>query len=198
MNEQSYLGITAEYTSFWQESGSKFYGFLMPVKNEADFNAKRDHFKSLYPDATHICFGVILGKNRDYQRFSDDGEPKNSSGRPIIHTLLSATLTFVACFVVRYYGGKKLGIPGLISAYGKATELCVDQADKQWLTLKNTLHCTVDMSCSFLVFNELHTHKKVQFEYTENTFVIECDESMTENLVTQLKKIPTLAVSIIS
>ena len=195
MQADTYQGITKLYTSEYKASGSKFYGFLFPVESAEDFDIKIKEYKSQLADATHVCSGCVIGVDREYQRCSDDGEPSNSSGRPILNSLLSAEISYVGCAVVRYYGGKKLGIPGLIEAYGGAAQLCIDDAAIQELVLKDSILCTVRSDMEYHLYNFLARQKEVT--YSRNAigqFKIVCSTSVTAELQSELKNIPTLAL----
>ncbi len=195
MPADTYSGISQSYTSEYKASGSKFYGYLFPVKDEHDFDLKIKAYKEEFADATHVCSACVIGTEREYQRCSDDGEPSNSSGRPILNAMLSAEITYVGCAVVRYYGGKKLGIPGLIEAYGGAAQLCIDVAHIKSLVLKGRIFCSIHPSESYRLYNFLARQKDVEYStQPDGKFRIECAQSMTAGLRTQLKKILTLVV----
>lgn len=194
MQADKYLGIDKEYTSEYRSLGSKFYGCLFPVDGIQDFEARIKEFKTKYADATHVCSACVIGTDKSYQRFSDDGEPSNSSGRPILHALLSSELTYVGCAVVRYYGGKKLGIPGLIEAYGGAAQLCTKSAQSSVLTLKENVICTIDPSFSYLLYNFIARKKLACKTTPSGEFIIACSQSMTSELHEELKKIDTLVI----
>ncbi|MGB5943988.1 MAG: YigZ family protein [Leeuwenhoekiella sp.] len=111
-----------------KERGSKFISYAFPVKTEAAANDVLAHLWRQHPKATHICYAWQLGENKDRYRANDDGEPANSAGIPIYGQLQSYNLTFVLLAVVRYYGGLKLGVGGLIKAYREAADLALAQA----------------------------------------------------------------------
>ncbi|PCJ67311.1 MAG: hypothetical protein COA58_03045 [Bacteroidetes bacterium] len=195
MQVDTYLGITQTYTSEYRASGSKFYGFVFPVDSAEDYERKIKAYKTEYSDATHVCSACVIGLDREYQRFSDDGEPSNSSGRPMLYALLSKEISFVGCAVVRYYGGKKLGIPGLIEAYGGAAELCIEDAAFIELTLMETTVCTIDAAISYELYNYLARRKDVaQAVDTNGKFILRCAKSLTPRLREELKKIRTLVI----
>lgn len=193
MQADQYLGISTLYTSEYKASGSKFYGFLFPAANVQDFEYKIKEYKAEYADATHVCNACVIGLKREYQRCTDDGEPSNSSGRPILNAMLSAEITNVGCAVVRYYGGKKLGIPGLIEAYGGAAIACLDGAEFSLQTIMNTLECTIDPATSYLLYNYLAKTNEVKYNTdTNGKFILNFPQSLTEVLREDLKKITTL------
>lgn len=100
-----------------KEKGSKFIGFAFPVKDEEDVKKKLESVRSEHPSATHHCYAWRLGFSGNKYRLSDDGEPSGTAGLPIYNQLLSKDLTYTLLIVVRYYGGTKLGVSGLIKAY---------------------------------------------------------------------------------
>ncbi len=126
--------ISQSATALFKDSGSKFFAFAYPVQSQTDIKQLLQTLESSYPDATHICFAWSLGKAET--RTNDDGEPAHSAGSPILRQIQSRQLTNTLVAVVRYYGGKKLGIPGLIRAYGEAASLALDQATKAAFEIK--------------------------------------------------------------
>jgi putative IMPACT (imprinted ancient) family translation regulator len=195
MQADTYRGISKLYQSEYKASGSKFYGYLFPIESADAFDLKIKEFKNEFSDATHVCSGCVIGIDREYQRFSDDGEPSNSSGRPILHAILSAEISYVGCAVVRYYGGKKLGIPGLIESYGGAAQLCIDDADIKELVLQESIVCEVRSDMAYRLYNFLARKKEVT--YTTNDvgqFTIVSSKSVTSQLQKELQNIPTLVV----
>ncbi len=104
----------------YRESGSKFLAYAYPVTSEDEIKEligalKREHF-----GAKHYCFAYRLGLDGEIWRASDDGEPSSTAGRPILGQILSNELSDILIIVVRYFGGVKLGVPGLIKAYKTA------------------------------------------------------------------------------
>lgn len=118
MDSFSYKTITAPVREILlKEKGSKFIGYAFSVSSDADFKEQLDHIKQLHPKATHHCYAYRMGKNGENYRANDDGEPSGSAGLPIYNQLLAHDLTDILVVVVRYYGGTKLGVAGLIKAY---------------------------------------------------------------------------------
>lgn len=127
--DDSYKSIKAPTEGFFKDRGSKFYGYAFPVYNEEDIKQRLDEIKQKWPDATHHCYAYYLNPDKSATRFNDDGEPSNTAGRPIQRQLQSLDLTNVLVIVVRYYGGKMLGVPGLINAYGTAAKEAIEKAE---------------------------------------------------------------------
>ncbi len=110
----------------FKEKGSKFLAFAFPVENEEEIKGHIDELKKKYYDARHHCFAFILGLDGAHYRANDDGEPNHSAGDPILGQIRSRNLTDTLVVVVRYFGGTKLGVPGLINAYKAATADALD------------------------------------------------------------------------
>lgn len=118
----SYLTIQSSATGIYKEKGSKFLSFAYPVYTEADIKLKIEEVKKAYFDAKHHCFAWMLGADRNHFRAFDDGEPNHAAGDPILGQIKSKGLTNILIVVVRYFGGTKLGVSGLIAAYKAAAE----------------------------------------------------------------------------
>ncbi|MDR0437384.1 MAG: YigZ family protein [Bacteroidales bacterium] len=101
--------------------GSKFLSFAFPVETEDEIKTIVANLKKEYYDACHHCYAYILGYNSEKYRENDDGEPSGTAGKPICGQLRSKQLTNILVVVVRYFGGTKLGVSGLIDAYKNVT-----------------------------------------------------------------------------
>lgn len=112
----------------FKDRGSKFYGYAFPVTNEEEIKEKIELLKKQHYNARHWCYAWQLGKNYDHYRANDDGEPSNSAGMPIYGQLQSFNVTNVLVVVVRYFGGTKLGVGGLIRAYKNGAKLALENS----------------------------------------------------------------------
>ncbi|CAA7386499.1 IMPACT family protein [Chryseobacterium fistulae] len=112
-----------------KEKGSKFIGFAYPINNEEDIKNILDGIRSEHPKATHHCYAFRMGINGENYRANDDGEPSGSAGLPIYNQLLAHEITNVLIIVVRYYGGTKLGVSGLVKAYKEAAKITLEEAN---------------------------------------------------------------------
>ncbi|MFT4521528.1 MAG: putative IMPACT (imprinted ancient) family translation regulator [Bacteroidia bacterium] len=129
-NSYQFTSIASNSEALYKQQNSKFFGFAYPVSSEDDVKTELNGLREIYPDASHHCFAYQLGKDGGNFRINDDGEPGNSAGAPIYRAIQAANITNVLVVVVRYFGGKKLGVPGLIEAYGEAARLCLDAATR--------------------------------------------------------------------
>ena len=118
--EDTYLSIKSPSEGLYKVKGSKHYSFAFPVSSESEIKERLSEIRILHNTARHHCYAWRLGHDATFFRHNDDGEPSNSAGPPILGVLKSNALTNVLIIVVRYFGGTKLGIGGLISAYRTA------------------------------------------------------------------------------
>lgn len=125
-----YYTILRSSESLYKEKRSKFIGRAFPVLNESEIKNRLDEVKKEYHDARHHCFAWILGLSQQYSRANDDGEPSHTAGDPILGQIKSHDLTNVLVIVVRYFGGTKLGVGGLINAYKTAADEALASATK--------------------------------------------------------------------
>lgn len=116
----TYLSISAESRGLYKESGSRFLAFAYPIVTEEEAKEHIAALRKEYFDARHHCFAWRLGCDGARWRANDDGEPSSTAGKPIYGQLLSSSLSDILIVVVRYFGGTKLGVPGLIRAYRSA------------------------------------------------------------------------------
>jgi uncharacterized YigZ family protein len=128
MEVYSFRTVQQPADSIYKEKGSRFLAFVYPVSTDADIKAAIEALKKKYFDARHHCYAWMLGPEKKQFRTSDDGEPNHSAGDPILGQIRSRDLTNVLVVVVRYFGGTKLGVGGLISAYKTSASDALDKA----------------------------------------------------------------------
>lgn len=126
MLTDSYLTISKISDGIFKDRGSRFLAFAYPVESEEDVKHHVDELKKKYHDARHHCFAFLLGPEGTQYRANDDGEPNHSAGDPILGQIKSRNLADTLVVVVRYFGGTKLGVPGLINAYKTAAAAALD------------------------------------------------------------------------
>lgn len=126
MFNYTYRTIAKESEGLYKEKGSRFIALAYPVRTEEEVKQHVADVKKKYYDARHHCYAYILGANKDAYRMNDDGEPSGTAGRPIHGQLLSKELTDTLIIVIRYFGGIKLGVSGLINAYKTAAKDALD------------------------------------------------------------------------
>jgi uncharacterized YigZ family protein len=136
-----------------KEKGSKFIGFAYPVNSETDIKERLNHLYEIHPKATHHCYAYRLGINGENYRANDDGEPSGSAGLPIYNQLLAHQITNVLVVVIRYYGGTKLGVGGLVKTYKESAKYTLEQAE----IITRELETELDIQFKFSQQNQIFT-----------------------------------------
>ena len=158
---------------FFREKGSKFIGFAIPVRNEAEIKDALQQIKEIHPKATHHCYAFRLGINGENYRANDDGEPSGSAGLPIYNQLLAHNLTNTLVIVVRYYGGTKLGVSGLVRAYKESARTALAEAEIITEELQSGIEISFDFSQQNVIFTLLNKfNAKIQDFITEEKCTI--------------------------
>lgn len=122
----AYKTIKGSTEGEFRDRGSKFIAYLRPCQSDEDIKRHSDDLRKMHPGSRHVCIGAIIGHESSYERSNDDGEPAGTAGLPILNQLRRAELTFAGIFVVRYFGGTKLGKPGLIQAYKESAREAIE------------------------------------------------------------------------
>ncbi len=127
--DDTYFTINSRATGIYKERGSKFLATAIPVKDENEVKQELELIRKEYYDARHHCYAYVLGFDKAAWRANDDGEPSGTAGRPIHGQIQSHDLTNILIVVVRYFGGIKLGVSGLINAYKTAASDALSNAE---------------------------------------------------------------------
>jgi uncharacterized YigZ family protein len=128
----------------YKEKNSKFFGYAFPVTNEDEIKEHLDVLRKQHHGAVHFCYAFQLGTETLYFRANDDGEPSNSAGMPIYGQIQSFGVTNVLVVVVRFFGGVKLGVGGLISAYRTSAQMALADAEIIEKTIDVSFEVTFD------------------------------------------------------
>jgi len=120
---------SASEETLFKDKNSKFYGFAFPVNNEDEVKNELEKVKKIHPNAGHHCYAYQIGVEDIIYRANDDGEPNNSAGMPIYGQIQSFDITNVLIVVVRYFGGTKLGVSGLINAYRSSAKITIESSE---------------------------------------------------------------------
>lgn len=139
-----YKTIKAEVAGLYKEKGSKFISRAYPVESIEQINTLLAELRKEFYDARHHCYAYIIKPDASLYRANDDGEPNHSAGDPILGQLKSYELTNTLVVVIRYFGGTKLGVSGLINAYKTAAAMALEEATI--LTLQVQEDISIDFS----------------------------------------------------
>lgn len=167
----AYKSIAAPSEGLFKDNGSRFIALAYPVENEQQIKDIVAGLKKEYHDARHHCYAYRLGYKADVFRANDDGEPSGSAGRPILGQIDSLGLSDILVVVVRYFGGIKLGIPGLIRAYKSSTADALAAADIIEKVASRRFHLDYD----YLAMNDvMKIIKDMGLESSTPTFDLRC------------------------
>ncbi|MEA3447177.1 MAG: YigZ family protein [Bacteroidota bacterium] len=140
----TYLSIKNASEGEFKDKGSKFLAYAYPVEKASEIEEKLEHLRKQHYNARHHVYAYVLGADKMQFRANDDGEPAHSSGDPVLGQIRSFNVTNVLVVVVRYFGGTKLGIPGLINAYKTAAQQALSNAKIIKVTRRKYLRIQFD------------------------------------------------------
>ncbi len=165
MEADSYYTITKNSEAIFKDKGSRFLAYAYPVEDEAEIRARLEALRKEYYDATHHCYAWRINPQEERTRANDDGEPSGTAGKPILGQILSRELTNILIVVVRYFGGTKLGVPGLINAYKESAREVIARSE--------------------IVEKTVNAHFKVHFSYLAMNDVMKVIKDMQPKIISQ-------------
>ncbi len=171
METDSYKTIKTGARGIYKEKGSKFIAISKHITSEDEFKVFLDKIKKEFYDARHHCYAWRLGLEDDRHRSNDDGEPSGSAGKPILNQMLSKKLFNTAVIVVRYFGGTKLGVSGLIGAYKTSAREALEES----IVVKRFVYNTLELHFKYPRLNDvMRIVKEENISITEQIFELEC------------------------
>ncbi len=192
MASDSFFTLAAAAESLFKEKSSKFITYGYPVESEEQIALHLAELRKRHYDATHHCYAWRLGAKGEKFRANDDGEPSSTAGKPILGQLLSREVTNCLVVVVRYFGGTKLGVSGLIEAYRDSTALLLDEAE----IVEQMVEVAVEVRFVYEVMNGvMKVVKEMQPRIVRQDFdnmctmVLSIRESQSEMMIAKLDKV---------
>lgn len=199
MAKDSYKTIARPAETTYRQLSSKFLVYAYPVETEAEIKEYLDALRKRWFDATHHCYAWRLGAKGEQFRANDDGEPSSTAGKPILGQLLSQEVTNCLVVVVRYFGGTKLGVPGLIAAYKESAALVLSEC----VIVERTVDVVIDVSFSYIAMNDVmrivkDMQPKVVNQVFDNlcTMTLSIREGDSEQLIGRLEKVEGATVEV--
>ncbi len=193
--EDLYKTIAAPAEGLYKEKGSKFISLAYPVQSEGQIKEIVAELKDKFYDARHHCYAWMLGADKKNFRANDDGEPSSTAGRPILGQIQSNDLTNILIVVIRYFGGTKLGVSGLINAYREAAADALCHAE----VVEKTVDEQIRICFSYLVLNDvMKIVKEENPEVLERNFELQCEMLLSirqkdmENLKERLRQVDSM------
>ena len=195
-----YYTLSKPSEGIFKDKGSKFIAKAFPVFSETEIKAIQEQLRSEYHDARHHCYAYMLGADKKVFRANDDGEPSSTAGKPILGQIKSFDLTNVLIVVIRYFGGTKLGVSGLIQAYKTATEEALKSAE----IIKKTLHDYYILKFDYAAMNTImKILKEENIEQLNQKFDLTCSVTInfrkadTERVLSKFERIENLKIEFI-
>ncbi len=197
---EKYFTIDKSVESIYKEKGSKFLSFLYPVSSVDEVKEYLTQLKKKYYDATHHCYAYIIGYDKETFRMNDDGEPSSTAGKPIYGQLQSNDLTNVLLVVVRYFGGTKLGVSGLIKAYKESSAECIALAqivEKQVKNKYNIYFAYEDMNVVMNILKQNNAEQKNQIFDLNCQIEVLIDKRNTSKFEASIPPVSTIRIEFV-
>ena len=186
-----YKEIKTSSKGTYKEKGSKFISYCYPVHSKKEIKEKIEAVKKIEHSARHHCYAYILSANESEQRVNDDGEPSSTAGKPILGQILSNNLTNILIVVVRYFGGVKLGVSGLIRSYKSAAAEAISNS----IIITKTIKEQYELSFEYPQMNNvMRLVKEFNLEIINTDFQIECklifaiNKNLSQNHINSIKE----------
>ncbi len=192
--KDTYFSIACRSEGLYRDKGSRFIALAYPIESEGEARTILDEARKEYHDARHRCYAYRIGREGQVWKAGDDGEPAGSAGRQILGQIDSRSLKDIMVVVVRYFGGIKLGIPGLIRAYRSATADALDNAQicektaGEWLELKFSYDT---LPAVMKVLKDMEVPQRNQSFMNECSVEVFARMSSRDTLLERLRKIDT-------
>ena len=184
----------------YKEKGSKFLAFTYRVSREEEIKQHLEEVQKQYHDARHYCYAWRLGPQKTRYRLNDDGEPSGSAGKPIYGQIVKWDLSDLLVVVVRYFGGTKLGVGGLINAYRSAASDALDHAK----IIECKVYDSLKLEFEYKQMNAvMKIIKDLQLDFSEQKFDLDCSlilkswKRQTDRVVDSFSKIRECKISLI-
>ncbi|MBN2173440.1 MAG: YigZ family protein [Bacteroidales bacterium] len=193
----TYRTIKGTSEGLYKEKGSKFIAFAFPVSSDNEVKFRLEELRKKYHDARHHAYAYRIGIENPTWRMNDDGEPSNTAGKPIYGQILSLDLTDILIVVIRYFGGVKLGVGGLIGAYKTAAHDALDKAE----IITKTIHDVFEIHFQYeqmkevmKILREENLKQITQSFSMDCKIILEIRKQKSDNIVNKFTKIKNLKI----
>lgn len=171
MINDTYKEIKSQSIGVYKEKGSKFIAYSYPIYSKEEIKEKIEEVKKIEHAARHHCYAYVLNSDKSAQRANDDGEPSSTAGKPILRQILSNDLTNILIIVARYFGGIKLGVPGIIRSYKTAAAEAISNSNIITKTIKEQY----EISFKYTQINDvMRIVKEFNLEVVKTDLQIDC------------------------
>lgn len=203
ININTYKTVAYPCIAEFKDKGSRFIAFVEAIYNNSDAQAFLERIQAEHPKATHHCYAYRFGLDKQHNyRANDDGEPAGSAGRPLLGQIDSKGLSNVMIIVVRYFGGTKLGISGLIHAYKTSAAEVLNQAQIE----ERALRLLLEIKFDYLQMNQVmqYIKREPDVQVFDQNFGNNCilqfsiAQVLSEQFINRLQGISGIQISIVS
>ena len=170
-------------TAVFRDRGSKFIGHAFRAQTESEVEVQLSSLRNKHPKARHICYAYRLSPNDGKYRINDDGEPSGSAGRPIFDAIRSFDLYEVHVVVIRYFGGTKLGVPGLINAYKQASIGAVENSHPEISYLMSSLKIEFEIEQLGKLYDILKDEGVTEIDYQHPDMFVKVRQSTKDEMI---------------
>ena len=194
----TYKTVSGISESLYKEKGSKFIAYAVPCETEDEAKIHLEEWRKQHHQARHVCYAYRFGISGDVYRANDDGEPSNSAGQPILGQILSFELTNILIGVVRYFGGTKLGVGGLITAYKTAAKEALEAAtiiEKEVLLHLNFEFTYEEMPSIMSILKQANTTIKTQQFDLKCTLIAAINPNEKESFLERFEMLPNIKIT---
>lgn len=185
--------------SLYKDKGSKFYGYAFPVLKEEEITLHIENLKKEHHKARHWCYAWRMGDSYEQYRINDDGEPSGSAGLPIYGQIQSKEVTNILIVVVRYFGGTKLGVSGLVTAYKTAAQWVLEQSEIVTKTIDikyQLIFSYTDMNKLQRIFKQMPVEILSQQMEMDCTFEIGIRKSESEKVIETIEELRCVQIKL--
>ncbi|MFA6924585.1 MAG: YigZ family protein [Bacteroidales bacterium] len=190
-SDDTYKTIKKKSEGIFKDRGSKFLSFAYPVSSVEETKSIINEIRKKHHSANHKCYAYVIGYKKTIQKASDDGEPSNTAGKPILNQITSNDLTNVLIVVVRYFGGSLLGINGLTKAYRNAAADSIEKAEIITQTINENFKATAKyefLNDLIRIFIENKVKYEVSYSETNCEIKFSIRKKYSESIVFSIKK----------
>lgn len=201
MADDTYNTIETTSSGLYKEKGSKFIALAFPVYTEESVKDILDGLRKEYHDARHHCYAYSIGPKGEKWRLNDDGEPSGTAGKPIHGQILSFNVTNILIVVIRYFGGTKLGVSGLINAYKIAAQDALQNAK----IITKTVNDLYSITFGYLVMNDImriikELNLDIHGQQFDNSCIIQLSvrKSLVDEFISRVEKVESTNLEYLS
>lgn len=194
----SFNTIQSNSEILYKDKGSKFFAYAFPVNSITQVSDFLQNLKNIHPKASHYCYAYRIGLDNNNVRCNDDGEPNNTAGKPILGQIDAFNLSDILIVVVRYFGGKKLGVSGLIDAYRQSAKAAIAATEIVEVSLYDTFILEVEIQHQQELYRLVHQYSgkiiSIVSELESQVFEVSFEKRLQLDIASLLAELPHISL----